>query len=135
MYVKLICVAILSFITLFFFSSQHPTVALSYSDLQTAVGACEAHGSLQEVRCQVTEDLCTSDDQIDCIIEVFHTGCTGVNAPKPEGAGSQNHKEIQCSNSYFQGKCRWSLSLNKCVFGQYVQPSLTCGTKIGAEGC
>jgi hypothetical protein len=105
------------------------------TDLQVAVGACEAHGSLTKVSCELAADTCDADTGGECENDTWHGGCTGVNSPKPEGAGSEMHKEVQCENTYDGGTCRWSPLSGKCVVDETTSTGLTCGDKIGSDAC
>ena len=109
---------------------------LSPADLQIAVGACEAHGSLQMVTCEIASDPCTGATAPECEADTWHGGCVGVNSPKPEGSGSENHKEVNCTNTYDAGPCFYtSVTGAKCAPLQATSNGLTCGTKIGADDC
>jgi hypothetical protein len=111
------------------------SLPLSSEDLQVAVGACEAHGSLQQVSCEKASDICEGVGTTACEADTWHGGCTGVNAPKPEGGGSQNHREVNCTNTYDAGGCIWLSASMRCIATLPTSKGLTCGVKIGSDNC
>jgi hypothetical protein len=108
---------------------------LSTADLQVAVGACEAHGSVQQVSCEIASDFCDGETPNECNSDTWHGGCTGVNTPRPEGSGTENHKEDNCTNTYDAGPCFHVDATGDCAQKQATSTGLTCGAKIGADGC
>jgi hypothetical protein len=120
----------------FFVVSQRTgaPLPLTHADLQVAVGGCEAHGSVVKVSCEVASDPCTGNTQTECESDKWHGGCTGVNTPKPEGSGSENHKEDNCDNTYDAGGCFFT-GAGKCAALGASSTGLTCGDKIGTDAC
>ena len=116
----------------FFVGSHRPAASLTQADLQVAVGACEAHGSLQAVKCERQSTSCGNPP---CAQTSWSGACVGVNAPKPEGSGSQHHKEVQCTNTYSSGPCIDGTAARPCVADTATATGLTCGDKIGSDSC
>lgn len=107
---------------------------LSHADLQVAVGACEAHGSVTQVSCEIASDSCDGDTGPECESDTWRDGCVGVNTPKPDGSGSENHQEANCSNTYDSGPCEWT-SIGRCIQGEATSSDLTCGDRVGSDDC
>jgi hypothetical protein len=87
-----------------------------------------------QVSCEIASDSCDGDTGPECVSDKWHGGCTGVNTPKPDGSGSENHEEANCSNTYDSGSCEWT-STGKCIQDETTSPGLKCGDRIGSDAC
>lgn len=136
MYAKFIFVATLVVFGLFFVSPKHSKSYLTDTELQTAVGVCEAHSSLVIPVCGRTGSPCGNfKNQGDCHNGSYEQSCVAIGGPEPNGAGEESHKRDNCSNTYATGTCAWSGSLLGCVPLPSTDDPIPCGILITTDAC
>jgi hypothetical protein len=110
------------------------------SDLQLALGACEATGTLKAVYCQKAAVNCVNTTwngppDTTCGNQAWQTACVGVEGATVNGSGTSTLTTSNCEFNYSSGACMDGTVKNTCTQSLALTTTLTCGTITDAGSC